>query len=242
MPMMMRPRSGARGFGPQRGMSLVELMVGITVGLFVVAAASTLAVNQLSDNRKLLVETQIQQDLRATMDIITRQLRRAGAVDIGRAQSGLALGATGGAKSDFTDVDLVGTDDVGFTYYRNAAEAGPYGFKLDGNVIKTRLAGGGWQELTDANVLKITSFTITADRYPDPASALRVEVLPCPKPCADGTANCWPQLVVRNYTVAITAEATGDPAIQRSISSRVRLRNDWLSFNDPASPTLACPA
>ena len=57
----------------QRGMSLVELMVGITVGLFIVAAATTLMANQLSDNRKLLVETQIQQDLRASMDIITRQ-------------------------------------------------------------------------------------------------------------------------------------------------------------------------
>jgi type IV pilus assembly protein PilW len=225
-------------------MSLVELMVGITLGLFIVAAAAMLVANQLSDNRKLLLETQMQQDLRATMDIITRQLRRAGAVDIGRAQSGLALGAAGGAKSDFTAVTTVAgsSGEVGFTFYRNAAEAGPYGFKRDGNVIKTLLAGGGWQDLTDANVLKVTGFSIATDRYPDPDAALRVEVLPCPKPCADGTANCWPQLVVRNYTVTITAEATGDPTIQRSISTRVRLRNDLVSFNDPANPTWACPA
>ncbi len=43
----------------QRGLSLVELMVGITDGLFVVAAAATLVANQLSDNRRLLLETQV---------------------------------------------------------------------------------------------------------------------------------------------------------------------------------------
>ncbi|MBL0296208.1 MAG: hypothetical protein IPQ21_03185 [Betaproteobacteria bacterium] len=53
-------------------------MVGITVGLFIVAAAAMLVTTQLGDNRRLLLETQVQQDLRATADIITRELRRAG--------------------------------------------------------------------------------------------------------------------------------------------------------------------
>ena len=53
-------------------------MVGVAIGLFVVAAASMLVVTQLSDNRRLTLETQVQQDLRASADIITRELRRAG--------------------------------------------------------------------------------------------------------------------------------------------------------------------
>lgn len=69
---MKRSMYHREGGARQRGLSLVELMVGITVGLFVVAAAATLVANQLSDNRRLLLETQVQQDLRATMDIITR--------------------------------------------------------------------------------------------------------------------------------------------------------------------------
>ncbi|MDQ2780283.1 MAG: prepilin-type N-terminal cleavage/methylation domain-containing protein, partial [Pseudomonadota bacterium] len=71
----------------QRGLSLVELMVGITIGLFVVAAAATLVSVQLADNRRLLLETQMQQDLRATADIIGRELRRAGS-------TGGVMGAT----------------------------------------------------------------------------------------------------------------------------------------------------
>ena len=73
---MLTERKSARG--RMRGLSLVELMVGVAVGLFVVAAAALMASGQLSDNRRLLLETQLQQDLRATVDIVTRELRRTG--------------------------------------------------------------------------------------------------------------------------------------------------------------------
>lgn len=219
-------------------MSLVELMVGIAVGLFVVAAATTLMANQLSDNRKLLVETQIQQDLRASMDIVTRQLRRAGALDVLQAEAGLAnTNGAGGAKSAFTLVapDAAPSSEVGFRFYRNAGDAGPYGFKLEANGLKTLVTGGGWHELTDGNVMKVTAFTVT----PLVVASSR---LPCPKLCADGTAACWPQLVVRDLSVTITAEAKNDATVQRSMTSRVRLRNDWVRFNDAANPNAVCPS
>jgi len=231
----MTVRSMPRPVSPDRGMSLVELMVGITVGLFVVAAATTLMANQLSDNRRLLLETQVQQDLRATMDIITRQIRRAGAVDILLAQTGLATAnGAGGAKSAYTNMPLPAGTEVGFRFYRDASDAGPYGFKLEANTIKTLLSGGGWQELTDSNVMKVTAFSVAP-------VVVASTVLPCPKLCADGTAACWPQLVVRDYTVNITAEAKNDTTVQRTMSSRVRLRNDWVRFNDAANPNAVCP-
>ena len=236
----MTVHSFPRQASPDRGMSLVELMVGITVGLFIVAAATTLMATQLSDNRKLLVETQIQQDLRASMDIITRQLRRAGALDTALAQAGLGNSAGfGGARAPiaFTDVTTVagGNGAVGFAFYRGVGDQGPYGFKreVDGGIKS--LMGTGWQELTDMNVMKVTSFTVTPVVI---ASAL----LPCPKLCADGTAACWPQLVVRDYTVTITAQAKSDTTVQRTMSSRVRLRNDWVKFNDPAALSPVCPS
>ena len=221
----------------QRGMSLVELMVGITVGLFIVAAATTLMANQLSDNRKLLVETQIQQDLRASMDIITRQLRRAGALSTAQAQAGLGTATgLGGSPSTFTDVTpvAVASSETGFAFYRNAGDQGRSGFKLESGGIKSFTAGGGWQELTDINVMKVTAFTVTPVVV---ASA----VLPCPKLCPDGTAACWPQLVVRDYRVTITAEAKNDATVRRTMSSEVRLRNDWVKFNNVAAPGQACP-
>lgn len=61
-----------------RGLSIVELMVGITIGLFILAGATMVLTSQLGDNRRLLLEAQMQQDMRATADMIARDIRRAG--------------------------------------------------------------------------------------------------------------------------------------------------------------------
>jgi len=64
--------------GHSIGLSIVELLVGIAIGLFILAGATLVTSTQLSNNRLLLLETQIQQDLRSTADLITRELRRSG--------------------------------------------------------------------------------------------------------------------------------------------------------------------
>jgi len=222
----------------QRGLSLVELMVGITVGLFVVAAAATMAATQLTDNRRLLIETQVQQDLRASMDIITRQLRRAGALTQPLALLGLATPTAHGSRSEHAAVTLTGgtgNHEIGFGYVLGAAEWGPFGFKLDGGVVRTRMGAGGWQDLSDANTLVVTRFSVT------PTIVASV-ALPCARLCSGGGTACWPTVEVRDYLVEITGHARGDAAVRRTMRSTVRLRNDWVRFNDAAQPTLACPA
>ena len=67
--MLVRPSARAA----QRGLSIVEMMVGIAVGLIVVAAATLMVAGQLADNRRLLLETQVQQDLRASADQAIKQ-------------------------------------------------------------------------------------------------------------------------------------------------------------------------
>lgn len=62
----------------QRGVSLVELMVGIVVGLFVVLVAGTVYLNTFyssADSTRLI---RLNQDLRAIMDVLTFDLHRAG--------------------------------------------------------------------------------------------------------------------------------------------------------------------
>ena len=62
----------------QRGLSLVELLVGIAITLVVVAGALKMFVGHLEGNRRLLLEARLHQDLRAASDLIARDLRRAG--------------------------------------------------------------------------------------------------------------------------------------------------------------------
>jgi type II secretory pathway component PulJ len=228
-------RSSAQA--PARGLSLVELMVGITIGLFVVAAAVTLTSNQLVDNRRLLLELQIQQDLRATMDIMTRQLRRAG-TNVGGSQNYVAESGLGGLKSTNGEVTptVAGANQTVFSFVRNAADQGPYGFTLDaGNgVVITNLGGNNPQELTDRSTMRVRNLTFTAQ----PIVSAR---LPCPKLCPDGSTDCWPELVIQRITIDMTAEARSDPRIQRSLASDVRVRNDWVR-DSTAANTRVCPS
>ncbi len=223
----------------QRGLSLVELMVGITVGLFVVAAAASLVANQLGDNRRLLLETQVQQDLRATMDIITRQLRRAGAATPATVEAGIAASpVAGGASNPFSEIKQLGplaAAETQFKFYFDASQQGPYGFKLEGGVVKTLIprvivAGGTWQDLTDSNTLVVDAFSIT----PQVISSTE---LPCPKPCDPANpadTSCWPKLVVRNYVVEIKAHAKSDAGVARGLRNEVRIRNDMVQPNGAA--------
>lgn len=222
-----------------RGLSLVELMVGITIGLFIVAAAVTLTSNQLVDNRRLLLELQIQQDLRATMDIMTRQLRRAG-TNAGLSQARVAADGLGGIKPTEIDSKVTtagaGPDQAEFRFHRSLDEQGPFRFRFDSarGVIETWMRPGIWQELTDRSAMRVTALTFDSQRIVG-------DRLPCPKLCADGSTDCWPELVIQRVQINITAEARSNPNIRRSLSSNVRVRNDWLRDGMAAAALKVCP-
>lgn len=220
----------------QNGISLVELMVGVTVGLFVVAAAAMVAGTQLGSNRRLLLETQVHQDLRSSADIIARELRRAGYFE--GAEAGIWDGVTA-APNSLAAILTPSPTEVGFRYHRGPTQEGPYGFRLDATAhsIRTNLGSGGasnWQELTDPRTLRVTELTITPVDVPE-------VILPCPKLCADGTNTCWPRYGVREFVIYIAGESVSDPAVQRSLRTNVRLRNDLIRYNDPLNPTQICP-
>lgn len=218
----------------QRGMSLVEMMVGVAVGLFVVAGAATLAATQMAENRRLLLETQVQQDLRAAADIITRELRRAG---YDTYPEGMVWSPTSGTTqpSSNTKAGLAlgqGSDVVTYRYDRPSAPAlASFGYQLASDTIKQRI-GATVQDLTDPRTIKVTAFNVALQ-------AVGSQQLACPKLCADGTQDCWPTLALTDAVVTITGQAVSDPTVIRTVTSRMRLRNDGVTFN--VSATQVCP-
>lgn len=235
--LMPRPRSiAARRCS--RGLSLVELMVGVAVGLFIVAGASFLAVNQLGDNRRMSLEMQVQQDLRATADLIARDLRRGGYW--GAAETGVWYSGGPNVKSNpysATDpsTNAALTEEVNYQYSRDADfddvddDQERFGFKLDAgdHTIRMRV-GGAWQALTDSNVLKVTRFDVTLNTQSVTLSCFKE----CPGP--GGATACWPTQALRRFTVLIEGEAVSDANVKRSVSSSVRLRNDGTAGACPA--------
>lgn len=77
-PMRAQPRRLQR----QQGVTLVELMVGITIGLLVsIAAVGTLVYNRVA-NTTVSDTVRLQQDAATVMRVIGRQLKQAGAVPV----------------------------------------------------------------------------------------------------------------------------------------------------------------
>jgi prepilin-type N-terminal cleavage/methylation domain-containing protein len=231
---MLKTPSPHRPSRLQRGMSLVELMIGMAVGLFVVAGAATVASTQVVENRRLLLETQVQQDLRAAADIITRELRRAG---YDSHPEGKVWSAAGGASQPLPNskAGLVlgqGGDVVTYRYDRpSATPLASFGYRLSNHTIKQRI-GATVQDLTDPRTLKVTTFDVVLQ-------AVEAEQLACPELCADGSQDCWPTLAPTDAVVTIAGTAVSDPTVNRTVTSRVRLRNDGVTFN--LSATQVCP-
>lgn len=232
--MLMRANSRQARRG-QRGLSLVELMVGVAVGLFIVAGATMLAATQLSSNRQLLLETQVQQDLRAAADIITRELRRAGHRPEAHKLIWSAATPTTeplpNLRAGLEQPPRTG-DVVSYDYERFSGDPGNFGYQLASGVIRQRI-GTTTQDLTDRNTIRVTAFSVDLQ-------TVASEQLACPRLCTGNSQSCWPTVKLVDAVVSITAQAANNAELVRTVVSRVRLRNDGVKFSDSTKPV--CPS
>lgn len=243
----------------QRGLSLIELMVGMTVGLIVAAGASIMAVNQINEHRLLMLETQIQQDLRTAADLLQQDLRRAGYR--GDAQLGVwappaAVGAVGEksaatpSPNQFADVVKVEDGDsraLTYMYARALPDGSGYsptgvprdvehfGFKWDKSskvlYLQIGVADGraNWQPITDPESVKITAFEVNIDD----SQSISVGDF-CEKPCDTPGKPACPRLIVREVRFTIIGEAAHDANVKRTLTGAERLRTDKVNGACPA--------
>jgi type IV pilus assembly protein PilW len=201
----------------QRGLSLIELLIGIVIALFIAATGSTLLIGHLRESRALLLETRLSQDLRTASDAVARELRRAGYW--GHAGSGAnpyAALAPGAAPSD----------SVGLRYSMDAAENDAvdsneqFGFRLRAGALELLLGAGNWQALTDVGIFTVTEFRVSPEVQDVSLASF------CPTPCASGAGQCPPHQQVRSMAVVITAVLVSDSRVSRTVRTNVRVRSD----------------
>jgi prepilin-type N-terminal cleavage/methylation domain-containing protein len=60
------------------GFSMIELMIAMAIGLVVIGSVLAFTMSSLNTNTEYVQATRLSQELRGTMDMITRDLRRAG--------------------------------------------------------------------------------------------------------------------------------------------------------------------
>jgi prepilin peptidase dependent protein B len=193
-----------------RGLSMVELLVGSAIGLLVAAAAGRVVAAQYGEARRLQTEARLTQDLRATADLVGRDLRRANPyaaiATAGDAADAVALSFSTALDGDGTAID----------------DSERFGFRLRAGAVEVQLGARNWQALNDTGTLVVTTFRVEP-RVDEASLADR-----CERPCAIGSTTCPPRLQVRSFVVTLAGRSALDSALRRSVRSSVRSRNDAL--------------
>lgn len=240
----------------QRGMSLVEMMVGLVVGLFVVGGAIALTTANLNESRRTTLEMRLNQDLRAAADLVARDLRRAGYWR--NATSGVwSSGSTSIVTNPYTSIDATDGISVAYNYDKDGTDAvssstEQFGFRWNTStgVLTVSNGNGTYQELSDSTTVNVTAFSIVRTMRPDGTAPVvdLWESCPClsrlscrpgqfqnPDPDPDTTTlpsgegsrfATRPRLTIFQYAITISGQSRSDPAVQRTHREVVRVRND----------------
>ena len=227
-----RPARGAAR-GVSRGVSLIELMVGLAVSLIVVGGALSMMARIQTTSWRLMIETRLNQDLRAAADLMARDLRRGGYW--GNAIQGALAQGVGSVAVQNPYRALSGSTANGLAYRfsRDAVENNTlddteqFGFRLLEGVLQMQTASGVWQNLTDDKNLLVTALAVTPTLTALPIGSL------CSKPCTAGTPNC-PVSTVRSLAITLTGQSVRDSTVVRSTALTVRVRNDEFSGQCPS--------
>lgn len=235
----------------QRGLTMLELLVGVAVGLIVVLGAVKLAIDAFGSNRRMLLETRVNQDLRAAADLIARDIRRAGYWQNSASGIFTTTGSGTVISNPYVGITL-GTNtpnanSIEYRYARDATNtvetAEEAGFRLSNGVLEFLNGDGGWQALTDPRVVTITNLSVTAvparvvELYTYCSCLTKLTCTAAQFQDSTLTTNyvsSRPTLTIRQYDMVLAGRSSTDAAVQREIRETVRVRNDVMSGACPS--------
>jgi type II secretory pathway component PulJ len=209
-------------------------MVAITVGLFLMAGLATFMVNTVVSHASAMKSSRLNQEMRAVMTLMVREIRRSGYWGSPSSTAG-SLGGVGAGTTYSNPFKTINTATAGcilFTYDANGSgtqdTSSPderYGFLLNNGVIQMRTgvsatlndcttsAGNAWGNLTDSKNTKFTALTFAET---DSAPVY-----------AKGTSG--PNIVIRYVTITMTGQLANDATVQQTLTETVELENDLFS-------------
>jgi prepilin peptidase dependent protein B len=246
-------RRSPQRFSKATGFSLVEMMIAIVVGLVVVGGVIGVFASAVKSHTDNLRMTRLNQELRTTMNLMTRELRRAGFW--GGAKTGVVVPDPAGGilRTLNTPGQLVTgnlfasspppiapdtSDCITFSYDEDnnglSATTESRGFQLDrdsGAVESGTNTGGGcgtgtWTAITDPNAVEITglAFSLTPNATVDVDGA---DSRPCqPGECVGSairTVDTTNTVTVWEINITLTGHLTDDASVTRTLQETVRV-------------------
>lgn len=229
-----------------QGFTLIELMIAMVAGLIVIGAVLAFTVSTVRAYSENIRSTRLTQDLRSGMNVVQRELRRAGFDGLATTRvlkpnivpnpySVLTVAGecvvyrydrfVGGAGGTPTSTEVRGV--------RRNAVTGTLQLAVDGSAVDCA-SSAGWQDISDPEVVNFTRFTPT----------LR-ECRFCSRQSSGVDSSGNPVFNIatgstRNISLTMDGSLRRDAAIARQITDTVRIRAEDVSFinNSPSD----CPA
>lgn len=211
---MLMERYRDRNKAKQQGLSIVELMITITLGLLLMAALTAVFANTLGVNSRSLKLSQVHEEATAVMGLMVGELRRTGY----RGDAAELVYDPANASTAFNNTIVVSqftgeqaNSCILFSYDEDAdgvhdGSSENMGFRVRDSQIQRRQAsagcdGGGWQNLTSSDMLVVTNlqFTLT-EQMVELVNEQRV-------------------------TIALEVAMPSDAEITRTLTSEVVIRN-----------------
>ena len=236
-------------FHRQHGTSLIELMIGSAAGLMVLSGVTAFYVNTVQINTKGLALVRLNQELHATLYLITRDLRRSGywagqpGVDsMGDnpfffPENGLQVGQhpkEARYSCILFSYDLngdkqvgIGTSGVSSSYYSDINQE-RFGFRLRNGAVQMRSGGrafdctrGHWQAVTQPDV-EVTELRFVLQEDCRNLSDVM-------KPCASNV----PTQYLRKLDIHLSGRLAQDPQMKSVLTESVQVRNHYFIGQGP---------
>jgi prepilin peptidase dependent protein B len=185
----------------QSGITLIELMIAIVLGILVSGAVITIFITNVQSATENIKMVRLNQELRTVMGFVSDEIKR--------------TGYSASSDEDYMAAwDTSTANCVIYSYDQNAdgsayaAATDRLGFRLSGGVVSwgqnvTSCAAGNWQPLTETGVANISAVAIT------------------PNPIVAGSLN------INQIELTITGEITlNSNTVQRQITETIRVRNE----------------
>lgn len=214
----------------QKGLTLIEMLIAMVLGLFVTAVIITVFSTNVRSNVENMKMIRLNQELRGVMTMMVDELKRTGY-------------SADPSNSDFMDDFNVSATCIRYSYdengdtIRDANER--FGFKLENNTVKWTTSGGDpntpptapdcgtgtWTDITDPNLAFITTldpddsyFDITGSANTNGASGLTALTT------LDGVSVYDVTITLTGTTDLPHSSEANDP--RRTIIETIRMRNE----------------
>lgn len=166
--MSVTPRISSRA---ESGISLIEILVSLAAGLIVLTAVVGVMTSSNQTNIDSLRMTRLNQELRAVMSLMTRDIRRASYLGDWAARVAVKADATPKENvGNFPRIQVPQADCVLYSYdvdgdaTLDANEN--FGFRLNGGAVwrgttVTACNAGAWERITDPQTITISTLTFS---------------------------------------------------------------------------------